>query len=187
MRTICAGRVGGRGPIRLLDRVRPWAEDRAVRMSRGQKHPFHDFLSSRILVSPGPHLIAVDAGIQTPYLTERVKCEQIGGPNSKLATAASCCGLGILETAGCRTCNGPWNTRSHVAARTGLCLLGPARGAWSIQDPNSAASLVPLRLSREDMARSWKASRCAATHHGCVPLFTTAAAAAAIASHSPAR
>ena len=63
-----------------LGRVRPWAEDRSRRMSRGQKHPVHDFLFEYYSFRPA-HLMRWTPGMNV--VLEGAAVEDIGWADFK--------------------------------------------------------------------------------------------------------
>jgi hypothetical protein len=157
-----------------LDRVRPWAEDRLRRTSRGEKHPVYDFLFEYYSFRPA-HLLRWTPGVgvllegATRADVAWGEFEASDGGLSLSPAAFPAHRLGYLE----------WATR-YLAAVAGrapsFACAGLHEWAMVFRDPNVRHPYVPLRLGRDETDAAVEAQALRCTHYDAFRFFTEAAA-----------
>jgi hypothetical protein len=157
-----------------LARVGPWAEDRLRRMSRGEKHPVHDFLfeyysfrpSHLLRWTPGPNVLLEDAA-----------------PSDVAWSEFTATGDGLVLSAASfpqhRVPYLHWAVEYLEATKgrePSFACLGLHEWAMVYRDPNVRHPYVPLRLSREEIDRVVESQPLRCTHYDAFRFFTADAA-----------
>ncbi|MBY0457230.1 MAG: 3-methyladenine DNA glycosylase [Gemmataceae bacterium] len=150
--------------------MRPWAEDRTARMSRGQKHPVYDFLFEYYSFRPA-HLLRWTPGFgvflegATPEDVTWSEFQPAGGGLVLGASTFPGHRLGYLRWA-------VESLRAVLAREPSLGCFGLHEWAMVFRDPNVRHPYVPLRLSREetDAVVESQSPRC--THYDAFRFFT---------------
>lgn len=157
-----------------LSRVRPWAEDRLRRMSRGEKHPVHDFLFEYYSFRPA-HLLRWSPGPDV-VLEEAVPAD-LGW-----ADFVTCDGGLVLRPSAFPAHRVPylrWAVAYLEAIRArepSFACLGLHEWAMVYRDPNVRHPYVPLRLSLEETDAVVEGQPLRCTHFDAFRFFTRAAA-----------
>jgi hypothetical protein len=157
-----------------LARVRPWAEDRLRRMSRGEKHPVYDFLFEYYSFRPA-HLLrwtpGFGAALEGATRDEVPWAEFEPGDRGLVLPAAAFpehrvpylrWAVEYLEAV---------RDRAPVFACAGL-----HEWAMVYRDPNVRHPYVPLRLSREETDAVVESQLLRCSHFDAFRFFTPAAA-----------
>jgi hypothetical protein len=158
----------------FLDRVRPWAEDRTIRMSRGQKHPVYDFLfeyysfrpAHLLRWTPGPNVLLDGATHADLGWAEFVP---VDGGMMLVPSAFPSHRITYLR----------WAVHYLEATRARDPLfgcLGLHEWAMVYRDPNVRHPYVPLRLTREETDAVVEAQPLRCTHFDAYRFFTADAA-----------
>ncbi len=157
-----------------LSRVRPCAEDRARRMSRGQKHPVRDFLFEYYSFRPA-HLLRWSPGANVQL--EGATVEDVGWSDFEACEA----GLVLRPAAFAkqRVSYLPWAIdylEATIAREPAFACLGLHEWAMVYRDPNVRHPYVPLRLSREAIDAFVESQPLRCTHYDAFRFFTPPAA-----------
>lgn len=154
-------------------RVRPWAEDRLRRMSRGEKHPVYDFLFEYFSFRPA-HLLRWSPGFGLTLggaTRDDVPCGEFEATDSGMSLSAAAFPLhrvSYLEWAA----NYLDATLNRAPA---FACYGLHEWAMVYRDPNVRHPYVPLRLSREDTDAVVEAHPLRCSHYDAYRFFTPAA------------
>jgi hypothetical protein len=157
-----------------LARVRPWADDRARRAGRGERHPVHDFLFEYYSFRPA-HLLRWAPGCGV--VLEGATRADVAWPEF----AADDTGLSLSAAAF------PAHRRSYLEWAVGylgaVAARPPAFGCaglheWAMvyRDPAVRHPYVPLRLSRADTDAVVEGQQLRCSHYDAFRFFTPAAA-----------
>ncbi|MDB5306003.1 MAG: hypothetical protein JWO38_205 [Gemmataceae bacterium] len=153
-----------------LGRVRPWAEDRLRRMSRGEKHPVHDFLfeyysfrpAHLLRWTPGPNVVLEGA---TPTDLGWADFVSRGGGLVLLPPAFPAHRIPYLR----------WAVE-YLAATLGrepsFACLGLHEWAMVYRDPNVRHPYIPFRLTREETDAVVQGQPLRCTHYDAFRFFT---------------
>lgn len=157
-----------------LARVRPWADDRLRRMSRGEKHPVYDFLFEYYSFRPA-HLLRWTPGCGVAL--EEATRGDVAWPEFE----SSDTGLSLPATAfpARRVSYLEWATRylEAVAVRApSFACAGLHEWAMVYRDPNVRHPYVPLRLSRAETDAVVESQSLRCSHYDAFRFFTPAAA-----------
>lgn len=153
-----------------LARVRPLADDRTRRMSRGEKHPVHDFLFEYYSFRPA-HLLRWTPGAGVRL--DDAGPGDVGWP--EFTTVAGGLALPAAAFPPHRVEYLRWATGylDAVAAREpSFACLGLHEWAMVYRDPNVRHPYVPLRLSRADTDVVVESQPLRCTHYDAFRFFT---------------
>ena len=158
----------------FLGRVRPWAEERIARMSRGQKHPVYDFLFEYYSFRPA-HLLRWTPGFGV--VLEGATRGDIAWAEFILTDS----GLSLPASAfpAHRVSYLRWAVSYLAAVRDrepSFACMGMHEWAMVYRDPNVRHPSVPLRLSREETNAVVDSQGLRCTHYDAFRFFTLAAA-----------
>ena len=156
------------------DRVRPWAEDRSRRMSRGQKHPVHDFLFEYYSFRPA-QLLRWTPGVNV--VLEGAKIEDVGWSDFESYEG----GIVLRPEAfpAQRVSYLQWAVEYlevTLAREPSFACFGLHEWAMVYRDPNVRHPYVPLRLSRAEIDAFVESQPLRCTHYDAFRFFTPAAA-----------
>src|SRR5262249_3071669 len=157
-----------------LARVAPWAEERARRMARHEKHPVYDFLFEYYSFRPA-HLLRWTPGfcvLLEGAPSEDIRWSAFGSSAAGLSRAASA----FSEH---RVSYLRWAVQyldAVLSREPSFACKGLHEWAMVYRDPNVRHPYVPLRLSRKeiDAVVDSQALRC--THYDAFRFFTPPAA-----------
>ena len=153
-----------------LARLRPWAADRVRRMSRGEKHPVHDFLFEYYSFRPA-HLLRWSPGAN-------VLLEDATGAELGWAEFCSRDGGLVLLPAAFPAHRVPflrWAVtylEATLNREPSFACLGLHEWAMVYRNPNVRHPYVPLRLSREETDAVVESQPPRCTHFDAFRFFT---------------
>ncbi len=156
-----------------LGRIRPWAEDRTRRMSRGEKHPVHDFLFEYYSFRPA-HLLRWTPGFGATLegaTREDVAWAEFEPSDTGLSLPAAA----FPEH---RVPYLRWAITYLEATLTReptFGCMGLHEWAMVYRDPNVRHPYVPLRLSREETDAVVESQPLRCSHYDAFRFFTPAA------------
>ncbi|HEV3386173.1 MAG TPA: 3-methyladenine DNA glycosylase [Gemmata sp.] len=153
-----------------LERVRPWADDRLQRMSRGQKHPVYDFLfeyysfrpSHLLRWSPGTSIILEEAGRDDVCWSEFI---QSGNGLSLSVSSFPDHRVSYLQWA-------VRYLRATLAKEPDFTCLGLHEWAMVYRDPDVRHPYVPFRLTREETDEFVESQSLHCSHYDAYRFFT---------------
>ncbi len=156
-----------------LSRVRPLADARTRRMSRGEKHPVHDFLfeyysfrpAHLLRWTPGAGVVVEGATLVDLGWSSFVPCD--GGLLLRLA-AFPPQRLGYVEWA-------VQYLEATLQREPSFACLGLHEWAMVYRDPNVRHPYVPLRLSRDETNAVVESQPLRCTHYDAYRFFTPSA------------
>jgi hypothetical protein len=155
---------------RYLDRVRPWASERLVRMSRQQKHPVYDFLFEYYSFRPA-HLLRWTPGFD--ILLEEAKRDDVQW------SEFVACDKGVSLPA----CRFPEHRITYLKWAVGylgavlerepvFTCLGLHEWAMVYRDPDVRHPYVPFRLSRAETDAFVESQSLRCSHFDAYRFFT---------------